>query len=499
MQRANFIGKINALIKSINAFRDENPSQWKSEYGLLKSELEEILLITDCSFLCAEEKFSELPIAKFDSFKAYLREYVSSVTIIAQSEEGAQKVKSTRDRKHKTYKCPSCNTNMVLEEGQFRCKSCNYTAEIKTSNTVINLSRESRKHPEKLITTIAGRGSPPRSVLKIIDYVTVWLTDLKYVHRWLIAHPVRFDVFKKKYKQYKKRDLNDAFFNTIIERKPENVWEFEIYHLLISEFQQLLEESKMLSRHRSNMWYMKREDILHIVTNFIKEKGKIVPTPDYVDDEEHELGAYFVQLLLLAQYPDTHVKNDIKKMLFDDIEEIERASGDPLTLPGLSFNFNDAFNQSESMVRRYDFQQCNSWIQRKIFNIPPSSITPGELESMLDVILAFNQYYKEYWKTEKSQTKNSPLYAVTFRLILKELPAFNKYFDEFSIFLPMKEQKTVLQIKKIWASFLEQKPEIISKYVTSIEHPVTETTPKPSEETSNDNSDDIFSYNGDIF
>ena len=386
--------------------------------------------------------------------------------------------------------------NMVLEEGQFRCKACNYTTEVKSSNTVINLSRESRKHPEKLITTISGRGSPPRSVLKIIDYITTWLTDLKYVHRWLIAHPARYNVFKKKYKQSKKHDLTDSFFNVVVERKPENVWEFDVYHLLIGEFQQLLEESKMLSKHRSNMWYMKKEEILTIVDKFIEKNGKIVPAPDYIDDEEHELGAYFVQLLLLARYPETHVKNDIKKRLFDNIEDTECVSGDPLTLPGLSFNFNEIFNQSESMVRRYDFQQCNSWIQRKIFNVPPSLITPGELESILNVILEFNQYYKEYWKTEKSQTKNSPLYAVTFRLILKELPAFNKYFNEFSIFLPTKEQKTVLQIKKIWASFLEQKPEIVSKYVT----PTTEIAPPEVKEVPADKPDtDTFSYNGDIF
>lgn len=459
--KLNFIEKLTNYIKEIETFKSTEKEFWKEDYEAIIEELKEIISVARGNTIQAKEEFDLLPISKFETFKEYVNN--TDKEYLTENSGSNSRFKSSRAKRKRFSNCPHCGETMTLVDNQFKCDKCTYTMEIKTSQTG-SISGEDAKHTNKILHTIAGIGKPPGSVQRILKHAVVWLTELNYLKEWLIAHKDRYETFSKAYKKETGFPLTLTFFERKIERKAENTWSINLYHMLMDEFQQLLEEAKAMSGVSSNMWYMNKDDILKIINNYIEENGKDIPKMDVKTPDGYEIGAYFVQLSLIPVFDKSHVKTDIEKIY-----------GKKIVMAGLSFNYAEEFKRSETVIRRYDLLQGNSWIQRYAFNIPSSSITEADITNILRIILEFNIFYKEYWFKQKSKTCNSPLYAVVLDMILS-LPAFRKFRNELMIFVQRKEQKTRTQISNTWIKFEQEKGELLSKYMKADEKPlITET------------------------
>ena len=461
LDKINFIDKLNGFVKEIQTFKRTETEFWKDDYDVMIEELKDIISIARGNTINAKEEFESLPMSKFNSFKEYVNN--TDKEYLTENSGSNSRFKSSRAKRKRFSNCPHCGESMTLVDNQFKCDKCTYTMEIKASQTG-SISGEDSKHTNKILHTIAGIGKPPGSVQRILKHAMVWLTELKYLKEWLIAHKDRYETFSKAYKRETGFPLTLAFFERKIERKAENTWKINIYHLLMDEFQQLLEEAKAMSSVSSNMWYLKREEILKIINDYISANGKEIPKLDVKTPDGYEIGAYFIQLSLIPVFDETHVKNDIEKIY-----------NKKLSMAGLSFNYAEEFKRSETVIRRYDLLQGNSWIQRYAFNIPSSSITEADITNILQIMLEFNIFYKEYWFKQKSKTCNSPLYAVVLDMILS-LPAFRKFRDELIIFVQKKEQKTRTQISNTWIKFEQEKGALLSKYMKVEEPPAKEQT-----------------------
>ena len=469
--KVKFIERIANLLKDIDTFRETNSPNWKPEYDLIYDELTEIQCIVQGNMEEAEERFKNLPVAKYSSF----REYVINTDVnVLRTESGTtQRFKSSRAKRKNNAICPQCGDTMVVDDSQFKCNNCNYTSEIKVNSTG-SINGEDSKHSNKLIHTIAGIGKPPGSIQKIMDYAVIWLTQLRYVKEWLEAHRDRYANFIKVYRRVFKKPFPPNFFDKHIERSVEYVWEIAAYNLLMGEFQQMLEEAKAVSSITSNIWYLKNDEVYVIIERWTKENGTAIPPLDAKDEEGHEIGAYFAQLSLYPIVPPEHVKNKLEIMF-----------GRSLSMAGLPFNFCEVFKRSEAVVRPYDLLQGNSWVQRYTFNVPPASITESELNNILEIMLQFNTFYKEYWLKRQSKTRNSPLYAVVLDMILY-LPAFTRYRDELMMFVQKKEPKTREQIASTWYQFIQSKNSPVAKYVRPPE------APKQAQQAQQASIDNIF-------
>lgn len=450
LKKFKFIEKINDYIKEMKVFKTEEEQHWKEDYDVMLDELEDISSIAKGNIIEAESSYNELPVSKFSSFKDYVTN--TDPAYLKETSGTNSRFKSSRAKRKKHSICPQCGEKMVMIDNQFKCDKCSFTIEVKSSQTG-SISGEDSKHSNKLIHTIAGIGKPPGSIQKILNHAVTWLTDLHYLKDWFIAHRERYEVFNKAYRKETGTPLTWNFFDRVIERKQENIWKISIYHLLMKEFQQMLEEAKALSTVSSNMWYMKTDDIYNIVKKYKDENGDEIPATGVKTGDNYEIGAYFAQLSLMPVFETTHVK-----------ARLEELYGKKLSMLGLSFNFTETFNRSETVIRPYDLLQGNSWIQRYVFNMPTSTITEMDISNILQIMLRFNIYYKEYWYKQKLKSCNAPLYAVVLDLILS-LPAFRRFKDELMIFVPKKEPKTRAQISNTWMRFEQQHRDFLSKFL----------------------------------
>lgn len=454
LENEAFIEKINNLVTEIEQYKENSPKSWKDSYEFMLSDLQNILTIADGSIEDAKKEFTTSPLAIYPSFKQYL---MSTDIKTIQEEGGAtQRTKSSRAKKNRSYLCKECSKEMIIDGNEFKCTNCGYSVEIKASKTKLNITASNRKHSEILLNTITGRGNPPRSVLKVMDHLVVWLTDLHYIKDWLSTHPKRYEKFQKKYVNSEKASLPEDFFDRVIERKPRNLWKFSIYHMFIDEFQQMLEEAKSKSIKKTNMWYLDAEEVLEIVKRYAETFGtENVPGENAKTPDGYDIGNYFLQISLIADQ-----REGVPK------EEIEEIYGKKLTMPGLSFNFLDTFKSSDTMVRPYALLQCNGLIQRKVFNIPPLNIPNADLTAMLNIIIAFNNYHKEETLRTSGNSCNSPLYAVAFKLILRDMSMFEKYEKDINKFLPSKQQNTSNEIEQSWLDFMQKQADLIKQYTS---------------------------------
>ena len=449
LNKLKFIEKINDLIKEMEQFHKTESSHWKDSYDIMLEDLKEVISITRGNMVNGEEKFNEIPIVKFSTFKEYVTN--TDPSYLKETSGTNSRFKSSRAKRKRHSTCPQCGEKMTLVDNQFKCEKCLCTIDVKSGQTGL-ISGEDSKHPNKLLHTIAGIGKPPGSVQKILNHTVTWLTDLRYIKEWFIAHKDRYEEFSNNYKRETGSPLSLSFFERKIERKKENVWQINIYHLLMNEFQQMLEEAKAISRITSNMKYLNKDDIISIVEKYRKEHGNKIPEVN-AKINEHEIGAYFAELSLIPVFTEDHVKHELEKMY-----------NKSLSMAGLSFNFNETFKQSETIIRRYDLLQGNSWIQRYVFNVPPSTITEIDLTNILSIMLQFNIYYKEFWYKQKLKSCNSPLFPVVLDMILN-LPAFKRFKPELMIFIQKKELKTRTQISNTWMRFEQEKGEFLSRFI----------------------------------
>lgn len=440
---------INNLIAEIQTTKKEtDPSLWKPEYDNLYEKLLDITDIAAGNIITAHEMYQELPISKYDSFTNYI--YNTDINMITLKKGNNERTKMLRaTRKDKV--CPECNHPLTIANGGYSCPACGYTSDVKGSTPIARSSSDSSKHTYKQLDAIVGIKKAPANISKILKYISIWLTDLKFIYAWLVSNK-KLEQWMKKYTQITNDHITLAFFNRVIEAKPENMWDCETYKLFADELYNLLENAKRYSKIKSsNMEALGRDAILDVFKNYIRVKGTKLPSTTETFSS-YEIGAYVSKLSLIYEVPDDDIKNDIEKLF-----------GKSLTMPGLMFNFNDVYEQSDNVPKKYAFGQEYIHIIHATFNVPFINIPPQDKDAIVQIILQFNNYYKAESYKKNGKDSNAPLFCCTLACVLTQLPYFVKYRDALR-FVPTKDKTTSLRIKAAWFRFTSSHPEEIKKY-----------------------------------
>lgn len=142
---------------------------------------------------------------------------------------------------------------------------------------------------------------------------------------------------------------------------------------------------------------------------------------------------------------------------------IEQQFGYSISLPGLMFNFNDIYYQSDNVPKRYNFTQEYIYVSHETFNIQYVNISHCDRVALVNLIMSFNEFYKKYSFSRNGKDCNAPLFCCSLVCILNFYKYFSKYADILK-FIPMKDKNTSGHIKSIWFKFTNAHPEYKKSY-----------------------------------
>ena len=311
------------------------------------------------------------------------------------------------------------------------------------------------KHIFKQLDALTGTRKAPQNIVKIIDYISIWLTDLRYIYNWLNANgQKRYDQWVKKYQQLTDETITPMFFHRIIDRKPENMWEYNVYKLFTDELYAMLEDATRYSNENiSNLANQPDELIVEVFSKFAKQFGRLPKINETIehDGKVWEIGLFINNISLLADVPDNHIKAQLEKLI-----------GFSLTMPGLMFNYKNVYKKSENPPKKYCYQQEYCWITNRTFHSSFVDISKQDKEAIANLIIRFNDYCKEQTYDFNAKACNSPLYCCTMICIVN-LPYFQKY-KRILNFIPVKDKSTSASIRKRFFDFEISHPDLIEPY-----------------------------------
>ena len=447
-----FRRSVTNMLNEMIDFRREHPHIWKPEYEDYVTQLNDIIVTIDDNPLDAQSMYSELPISKYDSFQTYIyNNDIDSVTHVKGSNERTRMLRAKR----KTNNCPVCSRPLRFTDGSVTCDTCGYIQDTRAVSSTTRTTSNNTKHTYKQLDALTGIRKAPSNIAKIIDHISLWLTDLHYIYTWLVGIDTkRYDHWVARYYELTDESIKPDFFDRVIDRIPDNMWEYNLFKMFTDELYSMLEYAMRFSNEKtSNMESMDDDTVIAVVTAYIDEHRRLPTINDeYVIDGVHyEIGRFFNTLSLLADVPDDHIKTRLEKML-----------GRSLTLPGLMFNYREMYKKSDSPPKKYCYQQEFCWITNRTFNTPFIDITKADKEAIATLILSFNDYYKKQSFIKNDRGCNSPLYCCTIACVLS-LPYFRKYLHALK-FVPVKDRSTASHIQKEFFNFEVAYPELIRPY-----------------------------------
>lgn len=449
-----FTQKICSLIAEITEMKKiTDPSKFKAEYDDISDKLTDVLDLCQFNIVLANERFQTLPISKFENFNSYV--YNTDVTVINVKKGNNERVKMLR-AKRKESNCPECSSPLIITDGTISCTKCNYSSDLK--NTHNKTSSDASKHIYKQLDAITGIKKPPSNIIKITSFISTWLTDLSFIYNWLVRSN-KLHSWMKKFDSVSNNNINLTFFQQKIERTPENTWSYEIYKLFTDELFNLLESVKRYSKLKSsNIEALNKDEIMNIFVSYIKDNGTKIPNPNVIykyKGVEYEIGLYVNSLSLIYNPPAGSIKYDLEKLF-----------NKSLTLPGLMFNFNEIYERSENVPKRYNLTQEYIYIIHETFNISYVDIPRQDKDAIVMLISKFNVYYKNETFKRTGKECNAPLFCCSLNCIINQLMYFTVYKDALKL-LPNKDKGTMSHIKSEWFRFCFQNQELLSKYTTN--------------------------------
>lgn len=447
-----FTRTIETLLNDMDKFKKDYPDSWKSEYDDLSDNLTEILYTIEDNPIEANKQFQSLPISKYETFHNYV--YNNDINCINAIKGNNERSKILR-AKRSSNNCPLCGKSLTLSDGSAICENCGYTTDSKSSSPNTRTTSNNTKHTYKQLDALTGVRKAPSNISKIIDYIIIWLTDLHFIYDWLKSNGgKRYDQWVKKYSQLTDEYIGQSFFNRTIERIPENKWDYNIFKLFTDELYSMLEYATRYSNeNNSNMYGLDEDYIIEIFESFVKTHKRLPGiTEEYVfEGERYEIGLYLNSLSLYYNVPDNHIKSKLEKKLQCN-----------LTMPGLMFNYKEVYTKSTNPPKKYCYQQEYCWITNRTFHTPFVDISKPDKEAIVNLILKFNDYYKEQSCSKSDKGCNSPLYCCTIVCVLN-LPYFQKYKRALE-FIPIKDKGTTSHIKKEFFNFEVSHPEYFEPY-----------------------------------
>ena len=447
-----FTRQIQTFIYDITTFKQEHPEFWKPMYDDMLDELQNIKEIIEDNVIEAFDAFQALPISKYENFNSYV--FNNDITTINDIKGTNERAKTIRAKRKKNV-CLMCGTPMTFTDAGAVCSHCGYVSGVKSAAPNTRQASNNNKHIFKQLDALTGTHKAPQNIAKIIDYISLWLTDLRYVYNWLNNNgPKRYNQWVKKYQQLTDESITPAWFNRKIERKPECMLPYNIYKLFTDELYAMLEDATRYSNESvSNLASQPDDFIISVFTEFANQFGrlpKITETIDY-DGKTWELGLFITNISLLAETPPDHIKSKLEHLI-----------GFSLTLPGLMFNYKQVYKKSENPPKKYCYQQEYCWITNRTFHTSFVNIDKNDKDAIANLIIKFNDYCKEQTYAASDKTCNSPLYCCTIIFVIN-LPKFQKY-KRILKFIPVKDQSTAANIRKRFIEFEMSHPDLFEPY-----------------------------------
>ena len=181
----SFSRQISSLIDEMNGFKSTHPNLWKQYYDDLIDELMNISETIEDNIIEANKLFQALPISKYDNFQTYVfNTDINAVTTIKGTNERTKTLRAKR----KNNTCPVCGGVLALSDAGTVCHACGYVGSIKTTTPNTRQASNNNKHIFKQLDALTGTHKAPQNITKIIDYIAIWLTDLRYIYNWLNAN-----------------------------------------------------------------------------------------------------------------------------------------------------------------------------------------------------------------------------------------------------------------------------------------------------------------------
>lgn len=453
---AKFVSKINGLVTEIKTVKQSlidksQISLWKSDYDNINEKLLDILDLAAGNVISAKSDFEQLPLSKYETFASYM--YNTDISMISLKKGSNERTKMIR-AKRKDISCPDCGKPLTIISGKKSCASCGYINETKAQSQSNRSSSDSSKHTTKQLDAITGTKKPPANIQSIVSHISIWLTDLKYIHAWLVAN----DKLKKwmhSYKDITADHITESFFMRTIDRVPSKFWDCDVFKLFTDELYTLLEMAKRYSRLTSStMEALDNDEIKDIFREYAKQHSRKVPDVKDVitiNGVSYDIGLYTAMLSLKAKPPAGSVKIELEKIL-----------GRAITIPGLMFNFTESYKQSDNVPKRYNFTQEYIYITHETFGVPYIAIDAQDKAAIAQLILSFNDYYKQSSYNTNGKECNAPLFCCSLTCVL-QMPYFKKYIDALK-FVPEKDRGTASHIKMEWFKYSHAHASELAKY-----------------------------------
>lgn len=447
-----FSRQISSLLDEMNTFKSTHPQLWKPFYDDMMDELENISDTIEDNVIDANKSFQSLPISKYETFQAYV---FNTNTAALSTIKGTNERTKTLRAKRKNNKCPVCGESLTLSDAGTICNNCGYVGSMKQTTPNTRQTSNNNKHIFKQLDALTGTHKAPQNISKIIDYISLWLTDLRYIYNWLNANgSKRYTAWVTKYHHLTDEIITPVFFNRIIDRKPENMWEYNVYKLFTDELYAMLEDATRYSNENlSNLTDQPDDLIINVFTKFAQAHGRLPKINETieVDGKVWEIGLFINNISLLADVPPTHIKSKLEALI-----------GFSLTLPGLMFNYKEVYKKSEYPPKKYCYQQEYCWITNRTFHTSFVNMSKQDKEAIANLIIKFNDYCKEQTYSSSDKTCNSPLYCCTIICVIN-LPYFQKY-KRILNFIPVKDKSTAANIRKRFFEFEMSHQELIEPY-----------------------------------
>ena len=474
-----FQKRIQTFLTDMTEFKKTHSNLWQDYYDDIVDELDEIASMVEENPIEANNSFQALPISKYENFSAYV--FNNDINAL-QTIKGTNERTKTLRAKRKKNDCPVCGHQLKLSDAGAICSNCGYVGSSKSTVPNTRQTSNNNKHIFKQLDALTGTHKAPQNISKIIDYISLWLTDLRYIYNWLNSNGAkRYNQWVKKYQQLTDETINPTFFNRTIPREPNFMWEYNTYKLFTDELYAMLEDATRYSNEsNSNLTGMPDDFIIIVFTKFceqFKRLPTISETIDY-DGKTWEIGLFINNISLLYEVPDDHIKSKLEALI-----------GFSLTLPGLMFNYKQVYKKSENPPKKYCYQQEYCWITNRTFHTSFVDINKQDKEAIANLIIKFNDYYKEQAYTSSDKTCNSPLYCCTIICVIN-LPYFQKYKRVLN-FIPVKDKSTAAHIRKKFFDFEISHPDLIEPYRKASAEVETNSVVMEVQKTTNELPDEI--------
>ena len=527
-----FVLSLTELINEIRKTKAElfksakNKKLWKDDYDNIISKLTDLLELSHDNLFMAINEFRKLDISNYDSFTNYM--YNRDINAMSLRKGSNERTKLLRARR-KGKRCPECHMQLSSSSGSFTCKNCGYTSNSKDGSPDYRSNTDSTKHTCKHLDALSGTKKAPANILKIIKYVSLWLTDMHYIADWLDSEH-KLSQFVNKFNNLTNEHYTTASFRKLkFDRTPDNMWEYSIYKIITDELYALLEKAKRISKMKSsNMESLDEEHLKHVIHCYAESMRKNIISNEHIenieninisintpkideifslDDSDYEIGLYINALSLIADEEDKldnkNMSNDVSSSINGALNSmsnmtnlnnmnstnnlanvanlnsitsttntsnlssiklfVDKEFGKSITMPGLMFNFNDIYCQSDNVPKRYNFTQEYIYISHETFNVSYIDISLPDKDAIIKLVLMFNEFYKKSSFARTGKECNAPLFCCALVSILTHFRYFEKYMDMLK-FIPTKDKNTSLHIKSEWFKFLCAHPELKEKY-----------------------------------